>query len=306
MSSGGAVVLSPVKVFISWSGELSRGVGSLLRTWLQCVLQNARPWMSDDIDRGALWFTEIASQLRDATVGIICLTQGNREAPWIMFEAGALAKGLEQSRICTLLIDLTPADVGGPLTQFNHARPDKNGLWQLAQTLNRALGEGGLKEQVLESVFETYWPRFEQPFKKLLRENPVQNRAHPRPSEDKLDELIYAVRALERSVSTAIAAAGKGPALAAKLKGVIDRQVAAIDEELLEQNQHENTAVGAVSHNLLEHDTEDEGSSPAFTAPAELIDLARRRREERARDVIRATAEDIEVDVPTSELSHPQ
>jgi len=109
-----------VKIFISWSGPRSKAVAELLHFWIQCVLQTARPWISSqDIDRGSLWFSEIGDQLQDTNVGVICLTQENKERPWILFEAGALTKGLTKSRVCPLLIDLEKNDVRDPLGQFN-------------------------------------------------------------------------------------------------------------------------------------------------------------------------------------------
>src|SRR5690349_13640049 len=116
-----------MKVFISWSGARSRAVAELLNDWLKCVLQALRPWLStQDIDRGALWFTEIHGQLNDTSIGIVCLTQENKNRPWILFESGALAKGLSTSRVCTLLIDLEPSDLDDPLAQFNHTFPRKD------------------------------------------------------------------------------------------------------------------------------------------------------------------------------------
>lgn len=65
-----------MKVFISWSGSRSREVAEFLSEWLRCVLQAVRPWISSrDLDRGALWFGEIADQLKDTAVGIVVLTQ---------------------------------------------------------------------------------------------------------------------------------------------------------------------------------------------------------------------------------------
>lgn len=88
-----------MKVFLSWSGERSKAVAELLNDWLCCVIQAARPWVSTrDLDRGSLWFGEINEQLKDTSIGIICLTQENRVRPWILFEAGALAKGLSTSQ----------------------------------------------------------------------------------------------------------------------------------------------------------------------------------------------------------------
>jgi len=67
-----------MKIFISWSGPRSRAVAELLNDWTKCVLQATRPWLSTrDIDRGALWFSEIHDQLKDTSVGIVCLTQEN-------------------------------------------------------------------------------------------------------------------------------------------------------------------------------------------------------------------------------------
>ena len=126
-----------MKVFLSWSGEKSKAVAELLNEWLQCVLQVIDPFMSSkDVDRGSLWFPEITNQLKDTSTGIICLTQENKNNPWILFEAGALTKGLSSSRICTLLIDLTSTDIKDPLAQFNHTIPDKEGIWSLVSNLN--------------------------------------------------------------------------------------------------------------------------------------------------------------------------
>ena len=101
-----------MKVFLSWSGPRSKAVAELLNDWLRCVLQACKPWISSrDIDRGALWFSEISGQLSDTGIGIVCLTSDNKSKPWILFEAGALAKGLSHVRVCTLLIDLKPSDI---------------------------------------------------------------------------------------------------------------------------------------------------------------------------------------------------
>lgn len=190
-----------MRVFISWSGERSKAVGELLDDWLQCVLQAINPWMSSkDIDRGSFWFSEINDQLKDATIGIICLTQDNKEKPWILFEAGALAKGLSSSRVCTFLVDLSPADIEDPLAQFNHTMPDKEGVWSLVRTLNNALGEKALKEKVLEKVFETYWPQFNEEFNKILSETPQVTKVVKRKIDDILNELLYVTRSMEKRI----------------------------------------------------------------------------------------------------------
>lgn len=185
-----------MRVFISWSGERSMRVAQFLKEWISCVLQNAKPWVSSkDIDRGSLWFSEISQQLGETSVGIICLTAENKEKPWILFEAGALAKGLQSSRVCTLLIDLEPHDIGDPLAQFNHTVLTKDSVWSLVRTINTALQDKGLDPQVLERVFDTYFPQFESEMAKILEETPAVKRT-PRKQDDMLGEILEQTRSL--------------------------------------------------------------------------------------------------------------
>ncbi|HHM2111315.1 TPA: toll-Interleukin receptor, partial [Klebsiella pneumoniae] len=61
-----------MKVFISWSGQRSKAVAELFNDWLKCVIQASQPWISTrDIDRGAIWFSEINDKLKDVSVGIV-------------------------------------------------------------------------------------------------------------------------------------------------------------------------------------------------------------------------------------------
>lgn len=191
-----------MKVFLSWSGERSQAVAELLNEWLCCVIQAARPWISTrDLDRGALWFSEINDQLKDTSVGIICLTQENRVRPWILFEAGALAKGLSTARVCTLLIDLEPKDVEDPLAQFNHTHPTKESMFNLVRTLNTALGVNGLDPRVLAQVFETYWPKFDNEFKNIVANTKEKPSVQPRNKDDVLAEILENTRTLSNRIA---------------------------------------------------------------------------------------------------------
>lgn len=188
-----------MKVFISWSGDRSRQVGELLDEWLQCVIQAVDPWMSSkDIEKGSLWFPEISDQLKNTSIGVIC--QQNKNKPWILFEAGALAKGLSSNRVMTFLIDLQPTDIGDPLAQFNHTLPNKESVWILIRTLNSSLGEKALKEKILESVFETYWPQFKSGFNNILNNTPNEDIEIKREEDDILLELLSITRNLDKRI----------------------------------------------------------------------------------------------------------
>jgi len=192
-----------MKIFISWSGERSRLTAELLNNWIQCVLQAVDPWLSSkDIDRGSLWFTEITSQLSNTHNGIVCLTKSNINQPWILFESGALAKGLSSNRVYTFLIDLNPEEVKDPLAQFNHTKPNKDSVYQLIRTINNGLDKLSLSENILSNVFETYWPQFEKAFANILKNTTDEEIKEKRPKDDLLSEILSSVRGIDRRLRT--------------------------------------------------------------------------------------------------------
>ena len=201
-----------MKIFISWSGNRSRAVAEVLSDWIKCVLQASEPWISTrHIDRGSLWFSEINERLKEISVGIVCLTQENKDKPWILFESGALAKGLTGSRVCTFLVDLQPHDLTDPLAQFNHTKPNRDGVWELVRTLNICLDDKALEERVLEKAFEVYWPIFEKGFADALAENEPEKPAKPRPKEDVLMEILGATRELTKRITALEEGSGRSP-----------------------------------------------------------------------------------------------
>ncbi len=109
------------KVFISWSGDLSKELAKAVHQWLPCVLQFVKPYATfTDIERGTNWNESIAKELENSDIGIICLTKENLASPWILFESGALSipKNLEKSRVYTILFGVEPAQLTGPLVMF--------------------------------------------------------------------------------------------------------------------------------------------------------------------------------------------
>lgn len=142
-------------VFISWSGDRSKAMAEYLRRWLKLVINAVDPWMSSsDIDKGARWSSDVASKLAASKVGIICVTPGNLNSSWLLFEAGALSKTLENTFVCPLLVGIEPLDISGPLAQFQATRMTKEDIRKLLGTINSALVEKALSEAHLDEAFE--------------------------------------------------------------------------------------------------------------------------------------------------------
>jgi hypothetical protein len=183
-------------VFISWSGDRSKAAAEALHSWLPKIVNALRPWLSaSDIDKGARWATDVATRLEAAKVGIICITPGNLHSDWVLFEAGALSKTLQNTYVCPLLIDLQPSDVKGPLAQFQATRATKEEIRRLLKTINSALGDSALPEPHIDEAFEVWWPKLEDQLSTLPREESVQPE---RADRDILEEILALVRSQVR------------------------------------------------------------------------------------------------------------
>jgi hypothetical protein len=192
-------------IFITWSGARSEALATALRFWLPKVIQAVRPWMSqEDIRAGAQWLHEITNRLNSTRFGIACVTPENRQEPWLLFEAGALAKiearpqpegGLSQprARVCTLLLDMEPSDLGQPLVQFQAKRANRHGIRDLLTSINDELGDD--RRPDLDDLFETWWPKLEPQIKGIA---PVQGSPKPRPEREMLEELLGLARQQDR------------------------------------------------------------------------------------------------------------
>jgi len=186
-----------MKVFISWSGKRSKAIAEALRDWLPSVVPSVRPWLSiADIDKGTRWRDEIAEQLEQCRVGIICLTPENLSSHWLLFEAGALSKIQGQSYICTFLHELAPTDVKDPLAQFQHTIADKEDIKNLVMTINRAQGEHANPEAQVEKVFKWGWDELSG----LLQAVPTLavDSIVKRSDGDMIEEILELVRAQTR------------------------------------------------------------------------------------------------------------
>ena len=192
-----------MKVFISWSGDRSRHVAQALRDWLPKVLQGTKPWMSDkDIDAGRRWSAQLSAELENSKVGILCVTPENQQNAWLMFEAGALAKSVSETRLVPYLYKLQKSDLLKPAADFQAVLADREGTRKLVDTLNDALDEGmRLATSVLDEVFATWWEKLEEELRSVSP-GPVSPPSRKRSSEDILSEVLQNTRQLLRQSET--------------------------------------------------------------------------------------------------------
>lgn len=164
------------KVFISWSGELSKQVAALFKKWLPTIIQELEPFFSKkDVSKGGKAMEDVINAMRKSKVAISCLTKGNQEKPWIEYEGGFL-DGC-RFPVCGFLINLTDKEISYPLKQFQLTTFDKEDILDLLKTINRKC-ENSITTSLLEEIFETRWPSFEKELKSIIENTPDEISLH--------------------------------------------------------------------------------------------------------------------------------
>lgn len=192
-----------MNVFISWSGKESKAYAVAIRQWLPNVIPALDPFYSpEDIKAGMRWSNEIAEKLQETKIGIICLTKDNLNAPWLMFEAGALSKQLE-ARVCPILFGLKPTDVQGPLTQFQINEFNAEGFYKVLVSINEQL-PNPLTIETLREAFQKWWMELETNISKAIPKDSSPNIKSTRTERDLIEEILIRIRniAVEYPINT--------------------------------------------------------------------------------------------------------
>lgn len=190
------------KVFISWSGELSKQIAEAIRNWLPSVIQSVKPYYTpNDINKGDRWNSEIAKELESSNIGIICLTKDNIEKPWILFEAGALSKNVGASYVCPILFNFDSSELTGPLVCFQATKFEKADMKKLLKTINEACGEAKLDSVIMDKTFEMWWPKLEENIKSIIDGYKDDSPRIERSERDILEEILSLSRGLSRGLS---------------------------------------------------------------------------------------------------------
>ena len=152
-----------MEIFLSWSGEASNAVAKTLRNWIPHVFQSTRPWLSSaDIDPGNRWSVELSNKLSKVDFGILCLTKENMDSPWLLFEAGAISREIQNTRVVPYLVDFEPSQLHGPLSQFQAVTATLEGTKALVSAIAAADPANIRDAETLQNVYEMWWPNLDK------------------------------------------------------------------------------------------------------------------------------------------------
>lgn len=193
--------MSAMKVFISWSGENSRHVAEKLHQWLPAVLAGGVECFvsSQDIRRGERGMDVIAGELQDHDYGVVVLTRDNMHSPWINFEAGALGRSLGTGMVAPLLLDVTRADVVGPIAQFqNTLLTDRGEMRRFVYDI--AARNSGMPNESLDALFGAMWDDLESVVEHAAGMGSPKTARSPDSMLEEVLEHVRSLRQVRRSV----------------------------------------------------------------------------------------------------------
>jgi hypothetical protein len=190
-----------MKIFISWSGKPSLNVATALRDWLPYIFNGIELFVSsEDIRKGKRWPLEVSKELDASNFGIVCLTPDNLEAPWLLFESGALSKSIKEASVYTLLVGgLRISDIEGPLSHFQHTLFEKEDFFKLTKSINEAQGSAKQDESRLRKIFDKFWDELETSVSTATKTDSKPEKK--RNAEDMLRELLETTNYIARNIS---------------------------------------------------------------------------------------------------------
>jgi hypothetical protein len=190
-----------MKVFISWSGDRSKQLAEVIHWWLPNVLQFVKPYFTPaDMEKGTRWDNEISKELGQSQIGIIAMTEENLASPWIMFEAGAISRVVEEKiRVCPIVFGIRKTDLVGPLAGFQAIEFNRTEVRQLLTTINNAAKDAALLERSLDAAFNMWWPELEKKVKAISSAALPPSRPH-RQDRELLEEIVENTRNLIREL----------------------------------------------------------------------------------------------------------
>ncbi len=202
-----------MNIFIAWSGPTALKIATELKTLIELLFGGVTCFLSsEDIEKGTDWFSKIKSELNTSNFGIFCITNENKESPWLNFEAGAMANHTEyeRARVATLLIgDMTLSDLSEtPLSKFQSTILSKDSdFFRLIKDINKLLASDEKtknlirSESILDTLLESHFQDFKEKVGKILS---GASKSKPQKTPERRDilKVLDRVLGLEQSLSS--------------------------------------------------------------------------------------------------------
>lgn len=187
-----------MKLFISWSGDISRQIAAQFREWLPMINQHIVAYMSEeDVEKGSHWSSQVRRELETTSYGLVILTPENTKSIWLHFEAGAIAKSVAEGRLSPVLFGLKQSDVHQPLSLFQTTIFDESDMLRLTRSINSATGDQARSDRDIEKMLKSLWPQLRDmilPHVGSFDKRAKSEKPSPSETESILQEMLVLVR----------------------------------------------------------------------------------------------------------------
>ena len=197
------------RVFLSFSGSLSRTVAEAFAQLLRKVLRGTESWMSQDIPPGANWRAKIDEALKNTKCAVIFLTRANHvAATWVAYEAGKARHAIVYA------VNFDAADLAHqPYGAWQAAKADRPGTLAMLKEINRLAG-GHEKDTELQKRFASHWPAFAGALREALEsfpDHPYADLLHLRTFAGREVEVPHLPACRDRSGNCSTAMGARSP-----------------------------------------------------------------------------------------------
>lgn len=249
-------------VFLSWSSERSKKLANIFNDWISNVLPTVKTYIStEQIGPGDRWSESIGKGLESNFMGIFFMVEENVSSPWLNFEAGAISKNIEDSKVIPLLHEMRPEQINGPMAQFQAKLINQEeDIFSIVKQINVGItDERKINSDKLRKLFDKWYPDFDEAYKKFTADNPKPEKVKEDNSSDLLDseeqigEILNIVRDLKRS-------------------GIIKSNLSSVDRnanmeanwEETRRRQNERFLRNKIRKELIKYNTDSFGNFPTI------------------------------------------
>lgn len=193
----------PGEVFFSWSGDKSKEIALKFQDLFKRVFEPAvTSFMSSrDIGAGRRSLDVLFSKLEQCNYGISFVDAENAKAPWMQFEAGALSKLIDTSRVMVLILDGNVQSLEDtPLNEFQHKLFNKDDIKSIFAGIIDSYKLEKSKETFMQR-FEGEWDNFYRNAQVILEREEVQKKIET-DEDDKLDVIMKMLLGVQNLLKT--------------------------------------------------------------------------------------------------------
>lgn len=184
-------------IFISWSGSESQSIAKNIKEWLLAFFSERIDvfFTPDDIETGRRWSQELAQKLQNCDIGIFIYTRRNLDNLWMAFEAGALSKKIESSRVIPVVFGahITDINIKSPISQFQARRFEQESMLKILEDINNLLPEAKSKDD-LKRHMHFSWNTLENEITRILDNLPDEPTAEKTNIGETLDNMYALMR----------------------------------------------------------------------------------------------------------------